>query len=108
MQFFKQTILSIFNFNVEEDNFVFVDHQNTYKRIHSVFACPQPHRYVFVFAIIIFFSLDCLLIITVNGEWLFVQWNKNHFIPLATGSIDCAIKGLHKYSSHHQYCIDPV
>jgi hypothetical protein len=44
-QFLKQTILSIFNFNIEEDNYVFVDHQNTYKRIHSIFTCPQPHRY---------------------------------------------------------------
>ncbi|KAA6375068.1 MAG: hypothetical protein EZS28_029403, partial [Streblomastix strix] len=71
----KWTFISIFNHDAETGNFHLFDHKNCFRQIFSIHTVPQIN------------SLDCLLVVSVNGEWLFLQWHENEFFPIACGSI---------------------
>ncbi|KAA6379929.1 MAG: hypothetical protein EZS28_024544, partial [Streblomastix strix] len=92
----KRTILSIFNFNDKTDNFEFTDHINVYRQIYSLHASSQPH------------SLDCLLVMTINGEWLFLQWNEGVFFPLGAGKILDAIQPVIHTPEIRRFRLDPT
>ncbi|KAA6401482.1 MAG: hypothetical protein EZS28_002985 [Streblomastix strix] len=92
----KSTFLSIFNNNETEDSFDFIDHINVYKEVYCLCASVQPH------------SLDCLFVLSIGGEWLFLQWNKTRFFPLASGSLLKAIQPLMKTPEQHRFRLDPT
>ncbi|KAA6386876.1 MAG: hypothetical protein EZS28_017597 [Streblomastix strix] len=92
----KSTFLSIFQNNEEEDSFDFVDHICVYKEVYCLCTSVQPH------------SLDCLFVLSNGGEWLFLQWNKTRFFPLATGSLLKAIQPLMKTPEQRRFRLDPT
>ncbi|KAA6385023.1 MAG: hypothetical protein EZS28_019448, partial [Streblomastix strix] len=92
----KSTFLSIFNNNEEEDSFDFVDHICVYKEVYCLCTSVQPH------------SLDCLFVLSIGGEWLFLQWNKTRFFPLATGSLLKGIQPLMKTPEQRRFRLDPT
>ncbi|KAA6365457.1 MAG: hypothetical protein EZS28_039017, partial [Streblomastix strix] len=91
----KSTFLSIFHNNETDDSFDFVDHISVYKEVYCLCASVQPH------------SLDCLFVLSIGGEWLFLQWNKSRFFPLATGSLLKSIQPLLKTPEQRRFRIDP-
>ncbi|KAA6382674.1 MAG: hypothetical protein EZS28_021800, partial [Streblomastix strix] len=91
----KSTFLSIFNNNEDEDSFDFIDHISVYKEVYSLCTSVQPN------------SLDCLFVLSIGGEWLLLQWNKNKFFPLASGSILKAIQPLMKTPEQRRFRLDP-
>ncbi|KAA6394833.1 MAG: hypothetical protein EZS28_009638, partial [Streblomastix strix] len=92
----KSTFLSIFNNNEKEDSFDFVDHIGVYKEIYCLCTSIQPH------------SLDCLFVLTINGEWMLLQWNDQRFFPLASGSLLNAIQPLMKEQEQRRFRLDPT
>ncbi|KAK2949750.1 hypothetical protein BLNAU_15324 [Blattamonas nauphoetae] len=92
----KPPILSVFNHDESKDTFVFVQHINTYKQVTFLKTSPQPH------------SLDCLLTLTSDGEWLLMQWNGVFFFPLATGSLQAALNPFQRTPLPRRFHVDPV
>ncbi|KAA6393267.1 MAG: hypothetical protein EZS28_011206 [Streblomastix strix] len=92
----KSTFLSIFHNNEKEDSFDFVDHISVFKEVYCLCTSVQPH------------SLDCLFVLSINGEWLFLQWNKTKFFPLASGSLLKAIQPLMKTPELRRFRLDPT
>ncbi|KAA6375272.1 MAG: hypothetical protein EZS28_029202, partial [Streblomastix strix] len=91
----KSTFLSIFHNNDEEDSFEFDDHICVYKEVYYLCTSVQKH------------SLDCLFVLSIGGEWLFLQWNKTRFLPLATGSLLKSIQPLIKTPEQRRFRLDP-
>ncbi|KAA6401945.1 MAG: hypothetical protein EZS28_002534 [Streblomastix strix] len=54
------------------------------------------------------FDVDCLLIITVNGEWLFLQWHESNFFPLGTGSLLDAVQPFFSKPVKRRFRLDPT
>ncbi|KAA6404310.1 MAG: hypothetical protein EZS28_000172 [Streblomastix strix] len=92
----KQTILSIFNYDAESGTFNLLDHKPTFKQIFSIHTVPQQH------------ILDCILIITVNGEGIVVQWHENDFFPLVAGQYLDAALSIMENPLRRRYRVDPT
>ncbi|KAA6378657.1 MAG: hypothetical protein EZS28_025815 [Streblomastix strix] len=76
----KQTILSIFNYDSETQQFHLLDHKPTFKQVFSIHQVPQQNM------------LDYIVVITINGEGMLLQWHENDFFPLAVGQyLDAAL-----------------
>ncbi|KAA6354838.1 MAG: hypothetical protein EZS28_049635, partial [Streblomastix strix] len=58
--------------------------------------------------ITIYISLDCLLVVSVNGEWLFLQWHENEFFPIACGSIMDAALRIMNNPEKRRFHINPT
>ncbi|KAA6360200.1 MAG: hypothetical protein EZS28_044273, partial [Streblomastix strix] len=92
----KNTYLSVFNSNEAEESFDFVDHIGVYKEIYCLCTSVQPN------------SLDCLFVLTIEGEWMLMQWNNSKFFPLAQGSLLKAIQPLMKTPEQRRFRLDPT
>ncbi|KAA6400784.1 MAG: hypothetical protein EZS28_003688 [Streblomastix strix] len=92
----KQTFLSLFNYDAESGTFNLFDHIPIFKQIFSIHAAPQQHL------------LDCILIISLNGEGVFFQWHENEFFPLAAGQyLDYALS-IMENPLRRRYRVDPT
>ncbi|KAA6376600.1 MAG: hypothetical protein EZS28_027875 [Streblomastix strix] len=88
--------MTIYSRDEESGSFEFIDHQKIYQQVFSVHCIPQSH------------SVDCLLIVTVNGEWLFLQWHESNFFPLGTGSLLDAVQHFFSKPVKRRFRLDPV
>ncbi|KAK2949674.1 hypothetical protein BLNAU_15425 [Blattamonas nauphoetae] len=70
-------------------------HFQTFRAIHSIFTIPQVD------------TLDCVLIISVDGEWMLLQWDQEEFFPLATGSINNALSVLSHNTAKRRFRLNP-
>ncbi|KAA6391523.1 MAG: hypothetical protein EZS28_012949 [Streblomastix strix] len=52
-------------------------------------------------------NVDCLLIVTINGEWLFLQWHESNFFPLGTGSLLDAVQPFFSKPIKRRFRLDP-
>ncbi|KAA6380371.1 MAG: hypothetical protein EZS28_024100, partial [Streblomastix strix] len=90
----KRTVLSLFSYDSEK--FHLLDHKNIYRQVFSIHTVPQIN------------SLDCLLVVSVNGEWLFLQWHENDFFPLTSGSLMDAALRIMKNPEERRFRINPT
>ncbi|KAA6394283.1 MAG: hypothetical protein EZS28_010194 [Streblomastix strix] len=90
----KRTVLSLFSYDSEK--FHLLDHKNIYRQVFSIHTVQQIN------------SLDCLLVVSVNGEWLFLQWHENDFFALASGSIMDAALRIMKNPEQRRFRINPT
>ncbi|KAA6386466.1 MAG: hypothetical protein EZS28_018009 [Streblomastix strix] len=51
---------------------------------------------------------DCLFVLSIGGEWHFIQWNKTRFFSFATGSLLEAIQHLTKTPEKRCFRLDPT
>ncbi|KAA6390287.1 MAG: hypothetical protein EZS28_014185, partial [Streblomastix strix] len=92
----KSTILSLFSYDAEAGKFNLIDHKNVFRQVFSIHTVPQSH------------SLDCLLVVSVNGEGIFLQWHENDFFPLASGSFMDAAMNIMKNPQRRRFRINPT
>ncbi|KAA6395162.1 MAG: hypothetical protein EZS28_009310 [Streblomastix strix] len=92
----KHTILSLFNYDAETEKFNLFDHKPVFKQIYSIHTVPQQH------------ILDCILIVTVNGEGIFLQWHENDFFLLAARSFLDGKLQIMENPQRNRYRVDPV
>ncbi|KAA6364186.1 MAG: hypothetical protein EZS28_040287 [Streblomastix strix] len=92
----KRTILSLYIYDPIAGLFHLLDHKHVFRQVLSIHTVPQHH------------SLDCLLVVSVNGEWLFLQWHENDFFPLASGSLMDAALRIMKNPERRRFRIDPT
>ncbi|KAA6389245.1 MAG: hypothetical protein EZS28_015226, partial [Streblomastix strix] len=92
----KSTILSLYVYDSEQGKFHLLDHKHVFRQVLSIHTVPQHH------------SLDCLLVVSVNGEWLFLQWHENDFFPLASGSLMDAALRIMKNPEQRRFRINPT
>ncbi|KAA6391555.1 MAG: hypothetical protein EZS28_012919 [Streblomastix strix] len=88
--------MTIYSRDEESGSFEFIDHQKIYQQVFSVHCVPQSH------------SVDCLLIVTVNGEWLFLQWHESNFFPLGTGKLFDAVSPYFNKPIKRRFRLDPT
>ncbi|KAA6372212.1 MAG: hypothetical protein EZS28_032260, partial [Streblomastix strix] len=92
----KQTILSLFNYDADAGTFILLDHKPTFKQVFSIHSVPQQYL------------LDCIFIITVNGEGILLQWHENDFFPLGAGQILDAALQIMENPERRRFRIDPT
>ncbi|KAA6374183.1 MAG: hypothetical protein EZS28_030290 [Streblomastix strix] len=92
----KSTILSLYVYDSEQGKFHLLDHKHVFRQLFSIHTVPQHH------------NLDCLLVVSVNGEWLFLQWHENDFFPLASGSLMDAVLRIMKNPEQRRFRINPT
>ncbi|KAK2963907.1 hypothetical protein BLNAU_984 [Blattamonas nauphoetae] len=92
----KKNVLSIFHYDGLNSTFIFDRHVQTYREVAFIRTSPQSH------------SLDCLFTLTVNGEWLFLQWNGSFFFPLAAGSLQEAVRPFVGVDHPHRFHVNSV
>ncbi|KAA6372297.1 MAG: hypothetical protein EZS28_032175, partial [Streblomastix strix] len=90
------TNLSLFSYDADAEKFHLLDHKRIFRQVSTIHTVPQQH------------SLDCLLVVSINGEWLFLQWHENDFFPLASGSFMDAVVKITKTPQQRRFRINPT
>ncbi|KAK2961946.1 hypothetical protein BLNAU_3002 [Blattamonas nauphoetae] len=89
------TSLSLYSYSVESKMYLPRYKCNTWKEIHTLTVAPQRN------------TTDCVLVLSVHGEWLLLQWNSTQFFAMASGSLQQAISGFVPTPTEHRFFLKP-